>query len=636
MGRSLFDQNTQVHSSGTYTDSGSAGSTLESGASTLEDDLNSLRAQVKRILDDSSGNWYDDVPTVNSKKRSMMDLNTDLDDIEEKRLLFRTQVLTDISVPAEASATGTLTLNSNILDTETVTIDTKTYTFQDTLTEADGNVHIGDTASDTLDNFIAAINLSGGTAGVDYASAMTEHPTCSAAAGAGDTMDVTAETSGTAGNTIATTETIVDVLSVWGGATLSGGAGDIVVLSVSSSETPSQTASVGAVTTEGAVVAYNSGFSNHSTAEVTGPNALRPDNLCVIRDTTTSEPIVSSNGKEIWALLQSESNSDGHTIDDSSNQVMLAFVEENSDGDDLILVDAADIGGETINYSYVRRIAFDNIPESAFLQGVFVDQVATTDVTLDNAIDNQSGVATQAQNIDWNVADTYEFALTADSGGTDVFKYSPTSGGNTILLAPDTLDINVTNAVDIDEPLKVDTDGTEIDIGVNAGYIETTSTDNLTINGAGELFFDDGNRSGSTFSTAVKLSDTQAEWNAYETEFGGEVSILAALVAASDAVSRTKGVASVITGDIAADTNVTGAGGSPNISAQLPDYSGVTWATDVDVFVNGALQYNGADAAANNDVYPGTSAANGDLKFEYALKYRSGTNPDVITVIVWG
>lgn len=91
---------------------------------------------------------------------------------------------------------------------------------------------------------------------------------------------------------------------------------------------------------------------------------------------------------------------------------------------------------------------------------------------------------------------------------------------------------------------------------------------------------------------------------------------------------RSKTVAVVTAANIPADTNVTGAGGSPNIDAQLGDYSTLTFLTGVDVYLNGELMRNGANAAANNDVYPGTTPANGDLKFEFNLKIN-----DVITMI---
>ncbi len=62
------------------------------------------------------------------------------------------------------------------LNTETITVDGKAYTYQDTLTNVDGNVHIGADAEASLDNLVAAINLGAG-AGTDYATLMTLHPT---------------------------------------------------------------------------------------------------------------------------------------------------------------------------------------------------------------------------------------------------------------------------------------------------------------------------------------------------------------------------------------------------------------------------------------------------------------------------
>ena len=88
------------------------------------------------------------------------------------------------------------------------------------------------------------------------------------------------------------------------------------------------------------------------------------------------------------------------------------------------------------------------------------------------------------------------------------------------------------------------------------------------------------------------------------------------------------------TAPAAEHADVGGVGGGTNLDAQLGDYSSVTFLTDVDVYLNGALLRNGANAAANNDVYPGTSPANGQLKFEFGLVASPG-NPDVITMIIW-
>jgi len=129
-------------------------------------------------------------------------------------------VTSDTFVTVAREATGILTLTGQPLNNETVVIDAKTYTFQTTLTDVDGNVLIGAAATNSIDNLIAAITLGAG-AGTTYATSTTLHPTVTAAAGAGDTMDATAKLAGTAGNSLATTETLTN--GSWGNATLTGG-----------------------------------------------------------------------------------------------------------------------------------------------------------------------------------------------------------------------------------------------------------------------------------------------------------------------------------------------------------------------------------------------------------------------------
>jgi len=101
MARTLLRQDIQLRSSDLYSDVIAAGITLETGAANLEDDLNSVRSQINRVLDSTgSGKWYDDVATINTKKRGLKQLNTDLDGLEEKKLLCAAALLTDVVVQA--------------------------------------------------------------------------------------------------------------------------------------------------------------------------------------------------------------------------------------------------------------------------------------------------------------------------------------------------------------------------------------------------------------------------------------------------------------------------------------------------------------------------------------------------------
>lgn len=140
--------------------------------------------------------------------------------IQGQRLTLLSAQTVDNGVPADGvAATETLTLTGNAQDGEAVTIRNTVYTWKDALEAAPYQVLIGATASDSLDNLIAAINDAGDER--THYSRTYAHPDVYAAAGAGDTMDVTARVVGTDANSYATTETMAN--GSWGGATLSGG-----------------------------------------------------------------------------------------------------------------------------------------------------------------------------------------------------------------------------------------------------------------------------------------------------------------------------------------------------------------------------------------------------------------------------
>lgn len=76
-------QDDQVKKSTVYDDSLDPGSDLETSSNDLENDLNGIRSQINRILDETgSGKWYDDVSECNGKKRGTKQLNQAICDIE--------------------------------------------------------------------------------------------------------------------------------------------------------------------------------------------------------------------------------------------------------------------------------------------------------------------------------------------------------------------------------------------------------------------------------------------------------------------------------------------------------------------------------------------------------------------------
>jgi len=120
-------------------------------------------------------------------------------------------------------ASGTFTLSQVPLAAETVVIDGRTYTFRATVATTANEILIGATASATLDNLKAAINLDPAGSGTLYGSATTVHATVRAGIKTATTLLIVAKVGGTGGNALATTETVVTGGS-FGGGTLTGGA----------------------------------------------------------------------------------------------------------------------------------------------------------------------------------------------------------------------------------------------------------------------------------------------------------------------------------------------------------------------------------------------------------------------------
>jgi hypothetical protein len=120
---------------------------------------------------------------------------------------------------AAVKASSILTA-ATIQTTGTVTIGSKVYTFQDTLTNVDGNVKRSGTLATDLASLLAAINLGAGS-GTAYAAAMTLHPTVEGVSSDATTLTARAKTGGTAGNAIATSDTLTS--GSWTSTVMAGG-----------------------------------------------------------------------------------------------------------------------------------------------------------------------------------------------------------------------------------------------------------------------------------------------------------------------------------------------------------------------------------------------------------------------------
>jgi len=110
MGRTFIRQDAQVGSTQDsiigFNDGVTPGATMESGASTIADDLNNLRSILSLLKDVQAGNWYDDLATPGTftgegeAQRGVDDLNLDLHVLARKRFLRRDVQLVDITVGA--------------------------------------------------------------------------------------------------------------------------------------------------------------------------------------------------------------------------------------------------------------------------------------------------------------------------------------------------------------------------------------------------------------------------------------------------------------------------------------------------------------------------------------------------------
>ena len=421
---------------------------------------------------------------------------------------------------------------------------------------------------------------------------------------------------------------------------------NFALLSTSLGTAPADFAAIGVTNATGSVVAYLSGaegsYGAHSVAQVSGSSVLTPKNLVVIRDATTGLSLSASNGRDIYGLLQIESGSlTGDAFNDVTDRTQISFVYEvvTNQTSSLQPAPVASVGGRSIEYSYIRRTALDDIPEDAYMSDrVFTDfanevsgNVALfADITLQNAINNQVGTVVQNKNIAVNIG--AGFSWTFLSASKELWKLVSSDTTDTLTVAVDRIGFSSSFPTTFQQGISVATGSTQIDVGVIAGTINTLSGNNLVLSGGAQLNFSDIFGPSSTYTGgAVPLAYSTTEWNSYFSYFGA-ASILGALQTISSSFSgsfqrrrvRTTGG---VTTNVNPDTNVTF---PTNIDAQLGSYVGKSFITDVNVYLNGVLLLPGAAAGNNaNDVYPGTSAATGDLKFPYKIKSGSQVTLEV-------
>jgi hypothetical protein len=424
---------------------------------------------------------------------------------------------------------------------------------------------------------------------------------------------------------------------VWGLDSIAGGAGQGV--SLGAGELPGNLiAAIGSSTELGSVVQTATVYGTYSATDVVaGVTAIGPYNLVQMVDAVTRDPL-TDGADQIYGLLQCESAVDGSTMTTvAGNRVQISFVKI-SGGNSLALITAGAMTGKNFDYCYVEQNRFKDLTRGVLLGGAAIDVPTGTTVTRQVGYTNQGTTPVdlltnatldlEAAGIQWLIRDDLEASLFGVVEGS--------AGGTSQLNVYGDVDEFDVDAVvnDFANGATINSAGTRpIRIGVTDGVIDTTAGD-LMVKAFVELLFDDANQTGSTWAQdGIKLSETTAEWDAYETAFG-EVSLLNAIVQAKNTTGRRK-VNSICTVAALPNVDVSGPATDNNLDTELGDLSAGVFVTatgdgDYDIFVNGDSQVLGVNLAAGKDVYPGTSLLLGQLKF--AEKTKVGY---VITVIDW-
>jgi hypothetical protein len=432
---------------------------------------------------------------------------------------------------------------------------------------------------------------------------------------------------------------------------------NFALLSVSLGTAPASPAVVGLEPyATGTLVALAGTYGAFSIEQVSGSSAITPKNLVIVRDAWTHSTLTTSlgGGQEIFGLMQAEPGvATGNTFDDVSNRTQISFIYEKmiNGTSSLAPVPASDIGGRTINYAYISRTDLKDLPEDAYLSNnIFIDipqpitggsVVTLADITLQRAIDNQGAtvvVDTTGTNIQLAAGTSWTF-LSGTQQMWSLFA-GPTY---TEMIVSATLATFVNDAVSFKSGITVGTGSNNpIDIGAsNPGVISSAlslflqPSVNLSLNPGGNLQFNDQYGTGA-LSSSINFSNSIAEWDQFGALFGAGTSILGAFdalsssiyTAVSGALHRKRAQAGTTGAQfINPNVNVTY---PTNLDAPLLSYVGRDFAKDLNIYLNGILLVPGTSAGNANDVYPGTSAATGDLKFP--MKIRSGS---VITMEVF-
>jgi hypothetical protein len=289
-------------------------------------------------------------------------------------------------------------------------------------------------------------------------------------------------------------------------------------------------------------------------------------------------------------------------------------------------VDFDAMGGKTINYAYNFRNDMDSMSEQSFLPDtLFADLPPSATVTLDEAYNGGSVIDVDDTNVDWRLTDTKEFIVSDSTGATKIFTVKALSAGD---------EVQIIGTLDMDGDVDGGTNKAtfnSVEVGGAAGQVARTGGDltlktitsgDVSLESVADIDF------ATVRETGIALDDATA--GAISGLFGQTfASISAAIKYAGEngGVDLSLGVYVHSGGSIAAGTNVPAVTSPVDYTSPHSFDMNTPAGVDTFIFFNGRLLYGG-NGTTNNDVYPGTTPASGDLKFAFKIR-----NNDVVVTV---
>ncbi len=379
-------------------------------------------------------------------------------------------------------------------------------------------------------------------------------------------------------------------------------------------------------TSQGAVTAQLAGaVGSHSLTENTGLNAIRPKNFVQVFDGATGD-LISSGGRTIFGLLQvGNLATDGNSFSLAGNDLgQISFVRTNATFDDLEAVPVADIENLTIVYAFTSRDDLVDCPEETFRGDLEQAQGVAGGVSLDEAYNGGVFMEVDGSDVDIRLADARSWVF-RKSGGAALVTITRNDAGTDevdIGSAIDLFDVNAA-ANDFENGIQAATGAQAINIGVTAnGVIDSTTLDLRATTGDAQLRSINGETKFQTVRETPALPLDDATAGAISALSGGPHASISAAIA----FAISTGGISFTFKSFTAPSNVNQGINIPGVTLDLTQFSldaNTNGTVTMLLFLNGRLLHGG-NATIKNDVFEGTTPANGDIIVDFPKGIKSG------------